>query len=196
MEVRGVAGHASQPDQGRNAVIELAHQLLATKELSASIPGAQLTWTKVIAEQPFNQIPEFAVALGDGRITATGADAKLLEALEEQVGASKLVEGTEVSVSLEILRPMLLPTPGSREILEIADRIHAEIGLPAFYRVEMAKASTDAGYAAISGTAAVLESLGPSGDGYHGADEHILVPSIKPRLYLTARLLIELAAAR
>lgn len=195
LEVRGVAGHASQPEQGSNAVVELAHQLLATKDIAEAIPGAQLTWTNVVADQAFNQIPDLAVALGDGRITEAGADEKLLAALEEQVTTNRLIEGTEVAVSLEILRPMLQPSLGSREILEIANQIHSEIGLRAFYPVEMIKASTDAGYAALPGTAAVVESLGPSGDGYHGVNEHILVDSIEPRLYLTARLLMELGAS-
>lgn len=196
LEVRGVAAHASQPEKGKNAVIELAHQLVATKDIADRIQGAQLNWTNVTADQAYNQIPDFAVALGDGRITEPGADEKLLAALKEQVETDILIPGTEATVGLEILRPMLLPTKEARALFRLANRIHAEIGLPSFYPVEMIKGATDAGYAALSGKTAVLESFGPSGDGYHATDEHILISSIEPRLYLTARLLMELGASR
>ena len=39
----------------------------------------------------------------------------------------------------------------------------------------------------------MLESLGLAGWGFHARDEDIEIDSIAPRLYLTARLLQELA---
>jgi glutamate carboxypeptidase len=52
---------------------------------------------------------------------------------------------------------------------------------------------TDAGFAGRSGKAAVLESLGLAGWGYHAKNEYIEIDSIVPRLYLTTRLLSDLA---
>lgn len=192
MEVTGVAGHASQPSQGVNAVEELAHQIVATRGIAEGIEGAQLTWTNVLADQAFNQIPGKATAIADGRITVPGAERALLEALEAQVAADKLVPGTSTSVTLEILRPMFLANEATRSQWALADEIHAELDLKAHYPVEMVNAATDAGYAALEGDAAVLESLGPRGDGYHGDAEHLVISSIEPRLYLVARILIEL----
>jgi glutamate carboxypeptidase len=46
MEVKGKASHAgAAPQLGRNALIELAHQLLQTQDVAKSIPGTQLNWT-------------------------------------------------------------------------------------------------------------------------------------------------------
>jgi len=56
----------------------------------------------------------------------------------------------------------------------------------------MAKGATDAGYAGRSGKAAVLESLGLPGAGYHAKDEYVEIDAIPRHLYLAARLLIEL----
>ena len=40
MEVKGQASHAgAAPQLGRNALIELAHQLLQTRDIAKSIPG-------------------------------------------------------------------------------------------------------------------------------------------------------------
>ena len=52
---------------------------------------------------------------------------------------------------------------------------------------------TDAGDAGRSGQAAVLESPGLAGWGYHARNEYIEIDSIVPRLYLTTRLLSDLA---
>lgn len=56
----------------------------------------------------------------------------------------------------------------------------------------MVGGATDAGFAARSGKAAVLESLGLPGAGYHARDEYIVTDSIVPRLYLMTRMLQEL----
>src|SRR5262249_15697420 len=46
LEGTGRSSHAGgAPDRGRNALIELAHQLLQTKDVAKSIPGTQLNWT-------------------------------------------------------------------------------------------------------------------------------------------------------
>jgi len=58
--------------------------------------------------------------------------------------------------------------------------------------VPMARGATDAAFAARSGKATVVESFGLAGHGYHARDEYIEVDSIVPRLYLVARLLMDL----
>ncbi len=193
LEITGKAGHASDPAQGVNAVEELAHQIIETRDIANAIPGAQLTWTNVIADQAFNQIPGKATAIADARITVEGADAVLLEALQTQIAGAKLVPGTEATVTLEILRPMFLGNDSLRSLVALADQIHRELGLAGHYPVNMIKGTSDAGYAALESDAAVFESLGPRGDGYHGTDEHIVTASIEPRLYLVVRLLMEIA---
>ena len=54
IEVTGRASHAGgAPDRGRNALIELAHQLLQTRDIAKSIPGTQLNW--LVRYVPFKQ---------------------------------------------------------------------------------------------------------------------------------------------
>jgi glutamate carboxypeptidase len=60
----------------------------------------------------------------------------------------------------------------------------------------MTGGATDAAFAARSDKAAVIESMGLAGWGYHARDEYIEVDSIVPRLYLMARMLIELGKGR
>ena len=61
MTVQGLSAHAgAAPEQGRNALVELAHRVVQTKDVAAGVPGAQLNWTTASAGTARNQIPERA----------------------------------------------------------------------------------------------------------------------------------------
>ena len=197
LEVRGLASHAgSAPEAGRNAVLELAHQLLATRDVADSIDGAQLNWTNIVSDKAYNQIPDFAKAVADARITREGAEVELLSALKTRLAESTLVAGTEASVSLEILRPGFSASPVNLEVAALAQSIFREISSLPVYVVPMTKGATDAGYAARAGTAVVLEGFGPSGRGIHSQSEYLEIDSLAPSLYQLCRLLIELGNRR
>lgn len=197
IEVKGRTAHAgAAPDQGRNALIELAYQLLQTQDVAKSIPGAQLNWTTVDAITTLNQIPEKAVAGADVRLTAPGAAEKLLPALRAKVAESKRVPDTETTVNLDIGRPPYAAGDKGRALAEKARAIYAELDGRELVFIPGSGGGTDAGYAARSGKPAVLESLGLAGWGYHARDEYVEIDSIVPRLYLTTRLLIDLGAGR
>lgn len=193
LEIHGRSSHAgAAPEEGRNAVIELAHQLLQTKDVAKSIIGAQLNWTNIISDQAFNQIPELAVAIGDARITVAGAEEELQVALQAKVGSSKLVPDTKAIVTVKVIRPGYQSNEAGYALAQQAKNIQWEIIHGSFWIVPMTKGATDAGYAGRSGKATVVESFGLSGDGYHAQDEYIEIDSIVPRLYLIVRLLNEL----
>jgi glutamate carboxypeptidase len=192
LEVKGRASHAgAAPELGRNAIIEIAHELLETRDIAKGIPGVQLNWTNVVSNKATNQIPELATALGDVRITVPGAEQKLLAALEAKVAGSRLVPDTETRVTLQLGRPAFLAGPKAMALATRAQAIYGELGRDLIL-VPMTGAGTDAGYASRSGHATVVESFGLAGFGYHARDEYIELDSIAPRLYLTTRLLMEL----
>ena len=83
LKVKGKASLAgTAPEQGRNALIELSHQLLATHDIAKAIPGAQLSWTYSQGGLVRNQMPERAYATADVRLLAPAATEKLRAALE------------------------------------------------------------------------------------------------------------------
>lgn len=194
LEVTGRAAHAgAAPDQGRNALIEAAHQVLQTQDIAKGIPGAQLNWTKVVSGQTLNQIPDKAVAVADVRLMAPGAADKLAAALQAKVAESRRVPDTEVSVKLVVGRPPFVGDARTRALAARAQAIYAELDGRKLLLHPMSGGGTDAGYANRGGKAAVLESLGLAGWGYHAKDEYIEIDSIVPRLYLSTRLLMDLA---
>jgi glutamate carboxypeptidase len=194
LSVKGVAAHAgAAPDQGRNALIELSHQLLQTQDVAKGIPGAQLNWTTATAGSVRNQIPDKAEAGADVRLLAPDAADKLLAALRAKVAESRRVPDTETSVSLLIGRPPYVAGAKGMALATKAQAIYAELDGRKLMLHPRSGGGTDAGYAGRSGKAAVLESLGLAGWGYHAKNEYIEIDSIVPRLYLTTRLLGDLA---
>ena len=193
LEVKGRASHAgAAPEQGRNALIELSHQVLATQDIAKGIPGAQLNWTYSQGGLVRNQIPEKAFAFGDVRLLQPDAADKLRAALEAKIKESKRVPETEVSVKLEVQRPPFIAGARGLALAQRAQIIYAEMEGRPLALVPSTGGATDAGYASRSGKPAVLESLGLAGWGYHAKNEYIEIDSIVPRLYLSARLLQDL----
>ena len=193
MEVKGRESHSgTAPQLGRNALVELAHQVLQTQDIAKGIPGAQLNWTTMSAGKTRNQIPATATASADVRLTAAGAGEQLLAALRAKVAEGQRVPDTEVSLRMGEGRP---PFVGGERTLALAMRaqaIYAELDGRPLRLVPGTGGGTDAGFANRSGKAVVLESLGLAGWGYHARDEYIEIDSIVPRLYLSTRLLMDL----
>jgi glutamate carboxypeptidase len=190
LEVTGRASHAGgAPDRGRNALIELAHQLLQTRDVAKSIPGTQLNWTTAKAGTVRNQIPEKAVAGADIRLTIPDGIAKLQAAIDEKI-KDHLVPDTEVKMTIEPGRPSFVASERGRALAEEGKAIYAEIDRPLDI-VGMTGGATDAGYANRNGKAVVVESFGLAGSNMHAHEEYIDTVSIVPRLYLMTRMLIE-----
>lgn len=193
MTVKGRAAHAgAAPQLGRNALVEAAHQVLQTADVAKTIPGAQLNWTTLNAGKVRNQIPESAEAGADVRLTQPDAADMLLAALRAKVAERQAVPDTEVALRLNVGRPPFAGDARTRALAEQARAIAAELGGKPLALVPGTGGGTDAGFAARSGKAAVLESLGLPGWGYHARDEYIELDQIVPRLYLVTRLLTEL----
>ena len=191
VEVTGLASHAgAAPDRGRNALIELAHQLLQTRDLAKSIFGTQLNWTTAKAGTVRNQIPEHASAIADIRVTNPDGLQKLQAALDEKA-KDRLVPDTATKFTIEIGRPPFVASDRGRALAKDGRAIYAEIGRELGIH-DMTGGATDAGYANRSGKAVVVESFGLAGFGYHARDEFIDTNSIVPRLYLMTRMLMEL----
>lgn len=190
MEVHGRASHAgAAPQQGRNALIELAHQLLQTRDIAQSVPGTQLNWTIAQAGMSGNQIPDKAMATADVRLAASDGAAAIEAALREKI-KQRLVPDTQTEISVAPGRPPFIATPASRAFATTAQDIYGEIGRP-LALFDRTGGGTDAAYANRAGKAIVLESLGLSGAGLHTSGEYIELEAIAPRLYLLSRLLQE-----
>lgn len=195
LEVKGKSSHAgSAPEAGRNAAMELAHQMLQLKDLGDPAKGTTVNWTMVKAGDKRNIIPASATAEADMRYSDLSESDRVLADAQRLV-QKKLIDGTEVTVRLDKGRPPLAKNAGSEQLAKTAQALYAKIDRniePIAMRF-----GTDAGYAYVPGSEkpAVLETMGVVGAGLHADDEYIELSSIAPRLYLTVALIQQLSAA-
>ncbi len=194
LSVRGRAAHAgANPEFGRNALVELSHQILQLSDLSDPARGLKLNWTLARAGTVLNMIPPEAHATADIRAQQEGDFDEVERVLQERI-KNKRVPDTQVSVEVVRGRPPLNPTEKSRGVARQAQAIGQEIGWKMDVLEKATGGGTDAAYASLEAKGAVIESFGLQGFGAHTDDaEYILIPSIQPRLYITTRLIEDIS---
>jgi glutamate carboxypeptidase len=190
LTVKGRASHSgANPEFGRNALVELAHQILQMRDLSDPASGLKVNWTVAQAGRVANMIPSMATATADMRAQQM-ADFDAVETVMQQRIQKHLVPDTEVSIEVFRGRPPLNPTDKSRVVARQVQSIAEEIGWKLNVLEKPTGGGTDAAYAALRARGAVIESFGLQGFGAHSDDaEYVLVSSIQPRLYTTVRLI-------
>ncbi len=195
LTVHGKGAHAGvAPELGRNALVELSHQIVNTRDLSDPSRGVKFNWTMANAGTTRNVIPDRAFAAADVRVR-TVADFDRIEKIFLERTSKPTIEGTRVESVFERRRPPLEATEASRVIARTAQSIYLEIGRKLVADESGSGGGTDAAFAAASGRP-VVESLGFAGWNYHSNEaEYIELDSIEPRLYLLTRLIVELSKA-
>jgi glutamate carboxypeptidase len=197
LKVTGRASHAGgAPEQGRNALYELAHQVLQTRDLSNAQTGVKMNWTLASAGSARNVIPAEARATADVRVLRVADYDGIEQQVRERI-RKQLIPDTTVEMVFERTRPPLEATAAARAIAAHAQRVYAEIGRKLEVQDTAPGGGTDAAFAALSTRAAVLEGFGLIGYGAHSNEsEYIELSSIEPRLYLATRLIMDAAAGR
>lgn len=193
LDVSGIASHAgSAPDAGRNAIIELSHQLLQLNDLGNPEKGTTVNWTLVKGGEQRNVIPDQASAEGDMRFSDYSEIERVTNDAQRII-QNQLIPDTQVSFHLQRGRPPLPSNTLSRQLAVTAQKVYKNIGLD--LGITKMRFGTDAGYAYQKGAErpAVLETLGLVGGELHSPKEYALLDSIAPRLYLTMALIMKLA---
>ena len=197
LKVTGRASHAGvAPEQGRNALYELAHQIMQMRDLSDPAVGIKLNWTVASAGTVRNVIPAAAQAMADVRVQRV-SDWDVIEQRVRDRTRATLIPDTTVEAIVERRRPPLEPTPASRRLSSHAAQIYSQQGRTLEVVTVGAGGGTDAAIAALDSRAAVMESLGLKGFGLHSNDaEFVTISSIEPRLYLLSRLIMDVASGK
>jgi glutamate carboxypeptidase len=197
LNVTGRASHAgAAPEAGRNALYELAHQILQMRDLSDPATGLKLNWTLASAGTNRNVIPERARAMADVRVLSVG-DYEVVERKVRERVKTRLIPDTKVDVQFERRRPPLEPTAASRRLGDYARRVYSEIGKTLEVGEVSPGGGTDAAFAALKTKAPVIEGLGLQGYGAHSnAAEYVDLRSVEPRMYLLTRLIIDVAQGK
>jgi glutamate carboxypeptidase len=188
--VYGVSAHAGiAPNEGANAVHELAHQILAVQALQDSSGierGVSVNVTVISGGNRSNVIPDFARAAVDVRVPTTN-DAERIDRAVRSL--TPRVRGTHLEVRGGIERPPLERGPHVVRLFEEACRTARELGH------DLGEGSTgggsDGNFTAALGVP-TLDGLGPEGDGAHALHEHVRLSDLPWRAAFLASLLSRL----
>jgi glutamate carboxypeptidase len=192
LKVTGKASHAgSAPERGLNAIYELSHQMLQTRDFSDASRGLKMNWTMVSGGTNRNVIPAEANAAADVRVEKV-ADYSGLETKLRNTIKNQLIPGTKVDLTFEQRRPPLEANAAQLVVGQHAQKIYGEIGKELKVLQTVGGGGTDAAFAALGHQNPVLERFGLQSYGAHSNDdEFILIDSIEPRLYLATRLIVD-----
>jgi glutamate carboxypeptidase len=197
LTVTGRASHSGNaPEKGINALYELAHQVLQTRDFSDPAVGLKMNWTLASAGTTRNMIPPGAQAVADVRVLRV-ADYDAIEKKVREAIKKQLLPDAKVEMNFERRRPPLEATAASRALAKHAQEIYAELGKKLVVDDVAEGGGTDAAFAALNTKAPVIERFGLQGYGAHSADaEYVLLESIEPRLYLLARMIIDVSQGK
>jgi glutamate carboxypeptidase len=192
IEVKGRAAHAGMaPEAGRNAAVELIHQLTALEgafPLSGSGVTANLTLLR--AGERANIIPDLAEATLNVRFRRPEEFDAVLAKVTAGTHTTH-VPDTVVTVSHDPAFPPLTENAQIDALASRARAIYAEIGKTV--GLSGNGGASESALAMAQETPA-LDGLGFVGGDFHTDHEWIDLDSITPRLYLFTRLLMEMGA--
>jgi glutamate carboxypeptidase len=190
---RGKTAHAgAAPEDGANAVMELAHQILAIKELERSELGTSVNVTVVSGGTTDNVIPDLASARVDVRIASLD-EAERIEDGFRSLASSIHTPGVRVETLGGINRPPMTPSEQTLQLWDQIKDIGESVGL------EMTLTTTggcsDGNYTAALGIP-TIDALGVRGGCAHNEEEYIELDSITPNLHLNCEIVKAFADGR
>ncbi len=189
LEIVGRAAHAGlEPEKGANALVQLAHTVLALEGLGRQERGTTVTPTLASAGSAVNVVPANATVAIDVRTTSIEEQERVDRAVRELVSETP---DTRLLVSGGPNRPPLDASASAAlfgRAAEIADEL--SIG-----RLEGAAVGggSDGNFTAALGIP-TLDGLGAVGNGAHAEGEYVVVSAMSERAALVAALIDDVLA--
>ena len=186
ISIAGRAAHAGvEPEKGRSAILEAAHQVLALHALNARWPTVTVNAGVIRGGTRPNVVPERCELEIDLRAATVDAfDAAAAEV--ERLASSPTVEGVTVSVRRTAGHPPMEKTDASARLVALAVGIADELGFA--LKDAATGGASDANTTAALGIP-TIDGLGPVGGDDHSVDEWLDLGSVVPRTTLLAALI-------
>ncbi len=193
LRVHGHSAHAGvEPEKGANAILELAHQIIALHRLNGIAPGVTVNAGIVGGGTRTNVVPDEAWVQVDVR-AVTPEGARIAHDAVMQLAAQTHVARTRVEIEGAFNFPPMAKTPAIALMAEWAKECARELGFE--IQDQATGGASDANNVAAAGVP-VLDGLGAIGGLDHSPDEYIERDSILPRTQLLAALIERLCTHR
>ena len=189
VEVKGRASHAGgAPELGRNAAMELAHQMLQLVKLANADKGTTINFTIIKSGDRKNVIPDYAVADADIRALVSEEFDRVERELPE-MAKNKLIPDTQVTTTLTRTFPIMPQNAQTDALAAMAQRVYGEIGRTLTLGGSGGAADSSLSAGVFKPT---LDGLSLIGGNAHTDREFAVVDSMVPRFYLLTRMIMDL----
>src|SRR5579859_2308076 len=185
VEVRGISAHAGvEPHKGRNAILELSHQIQAMQALHGTIPGTSLSVGIIRGGERTNVVPDFAYCEMDVRVSDEPG-LKAIEAAMRKVTEKKVLDGTHISLSGGMSCMPFERTKRNAALVQLARAAGNPLGL----KIEDlgSGGASDANNTAALGVP-TIDGLGAGGGLAHNPGEYIELDYLPIRIALLTGL--------
>ena len=184
IRVKGRAAHAGGAHaDGRNAIEEIAHHILAIQKLTDYEKGTTLNVGVINGGTVSNVVPETAEARVDLRVMQAGEYERIALAIQT---LEPVLDGVSLEVTGELNRPPMPFDVTMEETFEKAQTIAADAGIT--LKAGGSGGASDGNFVAPLGIP-LLDGLGAVGEGLHSDREYIFIKSLPERARLLANLL-------
>jgi glutamate carboxypeptidase len=188
--VVGRAAHAGvEPEKGRSAIVEAAHQIVALQALNGRWAGVTLNVGVIAGGTRPNVVPDLATYEIDLR-SPTRPPIEAAEAELRAIVARPTITGTRTSIEELSRHWPMEKLPQSERLVDHAVAVAEGLG---FRLRDAATGGASDGNTTAGLGVPTLDGLGPVGGLDHSPGEYVEVASIVPRTTLLAGLLLELA---
>jgi glutamate carboxypeptidase len=184
VKTKGRAAHAGVDHQiGRNAIEEMAHQVIAIQKFTDYSKQTTLNVGVIKGGTVSNVVPEEAIVQVDVRVMQPGE----WERLESEMkGLKPVLDGTSLEIIGDLNRPPMPFNETMKATFEKAKRIAAEIGME--LKAGGTGGASDGNFVAPLGIP-VLDGMGAIGEGAHSEREYIFADSMEQKAKFIASLL-------
>jgi glutamate carboxypeptidase len=185
VEVRGVAAHAGvEPEKGRNAILELSHQVQAMQALHGTIPGTSLCVSVIHGGDRHNVVPDYAYCEMDVRASNRAGISAIEEAMQRVV-SKHVIKGTQISLSGEMRCMPFERSERNAPLVQMAKEAGNELGLK--IQDLGSGGASDANNTSPLGIP-TIDGLGAGGGLAHNPDEYIELDYLPTRIVLLSGL--------
>jgi glutamate carboxypeptidase len=184
VKTRGRAAHAGgDHEKGRNAIEEMAHQVIAIQKLTDYAKQTTVNVGVIQGGTVSNVVPEEAVIQVDVRVMRPGEWERLEAAMQK---LKPVLDGTTIEFTGSLNRPPMPFDDTMSKTFERAKSIAAKIGME--LKAGGTGGASDGNFVAPLGIP-VLDGLGGVGEGAHSEREFIFAESLEQKANLVASLL-------
>jgi glutamate carboxypeptidase len=184
--VKGRAAHAGGAhEEGRNAIEEMAHQILAIQKMTDYARGTTLNVGVIKGGTVSNVVPDEAVVEVDFRVLHPEEADRISAAMQ---ALKPVTPDTSLQVSGGLNRPPMPNNELMKATFEKARRIAAQVGLE--LKAGGSGGGSDGNFVAPLGIP-LLDGMGTYGEGLHSEREYIFTRSLSERAALAAALIQE-----